>query len=86
MTSRDRVASLIRQAADRSGLRDTEIARRAKLAKATLANAIKTGSIRVDTLFRILEACDLELVDIRVRKRSENNTKTEIVVSSAPKA
>jgi hypothetical protein len=59
VTAREMTALIIRGAADHAKLKDSEIARRAKIGKATMSNAIKTGRIRLDTLVRIIEACGL---------------------------
>ena len=68
MNTRERAAQIIRKAIDSTGECDAEIARRAKLGKTTLSIAIRTGRIRLDTWFRIIEACELE-ADIRFRSK-----------------
>ena len=68
MTSRERVASLIRQAADRSGLRNAEIAQRAGVSRSTLTEALRgTYRLKLETLDLIAGACGMKL-EITLRR------------------
>jgi transcriptional regulator with XRE-family HTH domain len=84
VTPRERTAVIIRQAADRSGLSNAEIARRAGISKSTITEAIRgVYGLRLETLELIVAACGFKL---EVIVRSENPPTSETSQQNIPKA
>ena len=87
MTGRERAALIIRQALQKSHLTDSEVARRAGLERANLCRLARGHhDPRMSTLFRIIEACGFEFVEIRTRRIAPNSTVAKIVVTKSPEA
>lgn len=73
MTARERAALIIFQALQKSGKTDSEIARSIGMSQGNLAKYVKgCRAMQIDTLFRIVEACGLEIVELRVIKRTNS--------------
>lgn len=71
MTPRERAAMIVYKALQMSGKSDSEIARTLGMSQGNLAKYMKGyRSMQIDTLFRIVEACGLEIIELRVRKRT----------------
>ncbi|HWH59313.1 MAG TPA: helix-turn-helix transcriptional regulator [Terriglobales bacterium] len=69
-TPRERAALMVYKALQMSGKTDSEIARALGMSQGNLTKYVKGyRAMQIDTLFRIVEACGLEIVELRVRKR-----------------
>lgn len=66
--SRELAASMIRQAMDQAGISGAEVARRTGMDRSTISKLAKGSmGMTVDTLFRIVSACGVEIVGLEVR-------------------
>jgi transcriptional regulator with XRE-family HTH domain len=69
MNPRERAAQMVGKAISLSGLTQKEIAERAGMDASNLVKYTKGNKgMTVDVLFRIVEACGLEVIELRVRK------------------
>lgn len=74
MTPRERAAVMVFKALQLSGKTDAEIARTLGMSQGNLRKYVKgSRSMQIDTLFRIVEACGLEIVELRVKKRTNES-------------
>ncbi len=75
MTSpRERAAQMVYKALQLSGKTDSEIARTLGMSQGNLAKYVKgRRAMQIDTLFRIVEACGLEIIELRVKKRTNES-------------
>lgn len=74
MTARERAGLIIRHAIDKSGLTATEVARRAGIDAGSMSSMAKgKRSPSFVMILRIIEACGLEFIEIRVRKVGTDN-------------
>lgn len=80
MTPQERAGLMIRRAIERSGLSQAEIARAAGISKPHMSNLAKGHyDVRITTLFRIIAACGLEVVELRVHKVAKNSNEPQKV-------
>lgn len=87
MTGRERVAKIIREALTKSKLTDSEVAKRAGLERTNLCRLARGHhDPKMSTIFRIIEACGFEFVEIRTRRIALNSTDKQIVDKAKAKA
>lgn len=71
VTPRERAAAMVYKALQMSGKTDSEIAHALGMSQGNLTKYVKGyRTMQIDTLFRIVEACGLEIIELRVKKRT----------------
>lgn len=85
MTGRERQTAILLAVAQRSGLSNAEIARRAGISKSTITEAIRGKyGLRLETLEKILQVCGFKLR--LIAERSEFQPTSQIFSTKAHQA
>jgi transcriptional regulator with XRE-family HTH domain len=75
VTSRERAGLMVRRAIDMSGMSQAEVAKRMGISKSYVSKlASGNFNMTVQSLFSLVEACGLAVVELRVKKRGGDAT------------
>jgi transcriptional regulator with XRE-family HTH domain len=66
----ERIALMVKRAMAKAHINQAELGRRMHTSHGTVCRWVNgEGNMKVETLFRILDACDLEVVELQVRRK-----------------